>query len=143
MNQPKPQPSDDDWLRADQPGPPLTEVFQLRRLVLLGALAVALVLAVIVVGERPATTPLAKPAPVGSSSLTATPFFGLFPVFAYDADHRQVVLLNFRTQTWLWSNHQWVQAHSPVAPPGRIGAAVAWDPDMHAVLLFGGQASAY
>ena len=142
MNQPKPQPSDDDWLRADQPGPPLTEVFQRRRLILLGALAVALVLAVIVVGERPATTPLAKPAPVGSSSLTATPFFGLFPVFAYDADHRQVVLLNFRTQTWLWSNHQWVQAHPPVAPPGRISAAVAWDPDMHAVLLFGGQASA-
>jgi hypothetical protein len=141
MNQPKPQRSDDEWLRADQPGPPLTTLLRQRRGLILGALALALVLAVIVVGERPAT-PSAKPSPVGSSSLTATPFFGLFPVFAYDADQRQVVLLNFHRQTWLWSNHQWVQAHPPVAPQGRTGAAVAWDPDMHAVLLFGGQASA-
>ncbi|MDQ6712368.1 MAG: hypothetical protein M3Z28_04145, partial [Candidatus Dormibacteraeota bacterium] len=86
-------------------------------------------------------TSSAKPAPVASSSASGVPFFGLFPVFAYDAGHRQVVLLNFRAQTWLWSNHQWVLAHPTVAPPRRTGAAVAWDPDMKAVLLFGGQAS--
>jgi hypothetical protein len=135
------RPSEDEWLRADQQEPPATAFFRRRRGLFLGALALALVLAVIVVGQRPAR-PLTKPAPVGSSSPTSLPFFGLFPVFAYDAGHGQVVLLNFRAQTWLWSNNQWVQAHPPVAPPRRTGAAVAWDPDMHAVLLFGGQAYA-
>jgi hypothetical protein len=139
MSQNRPRPSEDEWLRADQPDAPLTALFQQRRRLVLGALALALLLVVIMVG-RPAT-PLAKPAPTGSSSPTGTPFFGLFPVFAYDAGHRQVVLLNFRSQTWLWSNDHWVQAHPPVAPPKRTGAAVAWDPAMREVLLFGGQAS--
>jgi hypothetical protein len=141
MNVRRPRPSDEEWLRADQPEPPVTAFFQQRRRLFLGALAVALVLMVVVVGGRPARPP-AKPASVGSSSLKGMPFFGLFPVFASDAGHEQVVLLNFRAQTWLWSNHQWVQAHPPNAPPGRTGAAVAWDPGMQAVLLFGGQASA-
>ena len=139
MNQPKPQRSDDEWLRADQPGPPLTQFFQRRRPVFLGALALALVVVVIVVGARTAA-PLAQPAAARPSSPTGLPFFGLFPVFAYDAGHRQIVLLNFRDQTWLWSNNQWTQAHPPVAPPRRTGAAFAWDPAMSAVLLFGGQA---
>jgi len=64
----------------------------------------------------------------------------LVPVFAYDADHAEVVLLDFHAQTWLWSNRQWTQAHPPLAPPRRTGAAAAWDPGLHAILLFGGQA---
>jgi hypothetical protein len=136
MNQQQPRLSDEEWLPADQPGPPL---FRQRRGLFLAALAVVLLFAVIVV-ERPAK-PSAKAAPAASSSSTGAPFFGLFPVFAYDAAHRQVVLLNFRAQTWLWSNHQWVQSHPPLAPARRTGAAVAWDPDMQAVLLFGGRAS--
>ena len=137
MNQQRQQPGDDDWLPADQREPPLTAFFRRRRPLFLGALALALVLAAVASGQGPAT-PLAKPAPTVSSLPS---FFGLFPVFAYDAGHRQVVLLNFRAETWLWSNHQWVQAHPPVAPPRRTVAAVAWDPDMREVLLFGGQAS--
>jgi hypothetical protein len=137
----RPWPSDDEWLRADQPEPPVTSFFRQRRRLFLGTLALALVVVVIVVGGRPAR-PSAKPASLASSSLTGMPFFGLFPVFAYDAGHGQVVLLNFRAQTWLWSNRQWVQAHPPVAPPARTGAAVAWDPGTREVLLFGGQASA-
>ena len=140
MDQQQPRPSDEEWLRADQPGPPLMASFQQRRRLFRGALVGARLLAAVVVAERPAN-PSAKAAPVGSPSPGSVPFFGLFPVFAGDADHRQVVLLNFRAQTWLWSNHRWVQALPPVAPPRRTGAAVAWDPDMHAVLLFGGQAS--
>ena len=139
MNQPRPQRSDDEWLRADQPGPPLTTLLRQRRGLILGALALALVLAVIVLAGRPAA-PLAKPATIAPSSPAGLPFFGFFPVFAYDAAHRQVALLNFRDQTWLWSNNQWTQAHPPVAPPRRTGAAFAWDPGMHEVLLFGGQA---
>jgi len=137
----RPRPSEDEWLHADQPGPPFTTRLRQRRGLILGALALALVLAAIVLGGRPAG-PLAKPAAIGPSSPTGIPFFGLFPVFAYDAGHREVVLVNFRAQTWLWSNHQWVQAHPSVEPQRRTGAAVAWDPDMHAVLLFGGRASA-
>jgi hypothetical protein len=136
----QPRPRDDEWLRADQPGPPLSVRLRQRRRLLFGALALALVLAVIAVAERPGA-PSANVTPSGSPSPTASPFFGLFPVFAYDAGHRQVVLLNFRGQTWLWSHRQWVLARPPVTPPSRTSAAVAWDPGMGAVLMFGGQAS--
>jgi hypothetical protein len=138
MSNKRARPSDDEWLRADQPGPPLRSLVQQRRGLVLGALVLALLLAIVVAG-RPAV-PLAKPAAIRSPAPTGTLFFGLFPVFAYDAGHRQIMLLNFRDQTWLWSNNQWAQARPPVAPPRRTGAAVAWDPGMHAVLLFGGQA---
>ena len=139
MNAHQPAPSDDEWLRADQPGPPLTALLRQRRGFLVGALALALALAIVLVAQRPAA-PSARAAPSGSPAPSGIPFFGLFPVFAYDADHQQVVLVNFRAQTWLWSNHQWTQAHPPVAPPRRTDAAVAWDPSLRAVLLFGGQA---
>ena len=139
MNAHQPVRSDDEWLRADQPGPPLTALLRQRRGFLVGALALALALAIVLVAQRPAA-PSARAAPGGSPAPSGIPFFGLFPVFAYDADHQQVVLVNFGAQTWLWSNHQWTQAHPLVAPPRRTGAAVAWDPSLRAVLLFGGQA---
>ena len=139
MNAYQPAPSDDEWLRADQPGPPLTALLRQRRGFLVGALALALALAIVLVAQRPAAPP-ARAAPGGSPAPSGIPFFGLFPVLAYDADHQQVVLVNFGAQTWLWSNHQWTQAHPLVAPPRRTGAAVAWDPSLRAVLLFGGQA---
>jgi len=139
MNAHQPVPGDDEWLRADQPGPPLTALLRQRRGFLVGALALALALAIVLVAQRPAA-PSARAAPSGSPAPSGIPFFGLFPVFAYDADHQQVVLVNFGAQTWLWSNHQWTQAHPLVAPPRRTGAAVAWDPSLRAVLLFGGQA---
>ncbi len=139
MNAHQPAPSDDEWLRADQPGPPLTALLRQRRGFLVGALALALALTIVLVAQRPAA-PSARAAPSGSPGPSGIPFFGLFPVLAYDADHQQVVLVNFSAQTWLWSNHQWTQAHPLVAPPRRTGAAVAWDPSLRAVLLFGGQA---
>src|SRR5437870_12260934 len=103
MNQDRPRPRDDEWLPADQPGPPLTTLLRQRRGLFLGTLALALGLAVIVLGERPAA-PLAKPAVMGSPSPTGMAFFGLFPVFAYDAGHLQVVLRNFGVTTGLWSH---------------------------------------
>src|SRR6266568_3517932 len=139
MNAHQPVRSDDEWLRADQPGPPLTALLRQRRGFLVGALALALALAIVLVAQRPAA-PSARAAPSGSPAPSGIPFFGLFPVFAYDADHQQVVLVNFGAQNWLWSNNQWTQAHPLVAPPRRTGAAVAWDPSLRAVLLFGGQA---
>ena len=139
MNAPQPRPSDEEWLRADQPGPPLTALLRQRRGLLLGALALALALAVALLAQRPAT-PTTEAVAGGSPSPSGIPFFGLVPVFAYDADHGEVVLLDFHAQTWLWSNRQWTPAHPPLAPPRRIGAAAAWDPGLHAILLFGGQA---
>ena len=140
MNAHQPVLSDDEWLPGDQPGPPLTALVRQRRGLVFGALAVALALAVVVVAQRPAAPPSARARPSGSPAPSGIPFFGLFPLFAFDPDHQQVVLLDFRAQTWLWSNHQWTQAHAPVTPPARTGAAVAWNPGLHAVLLFGGQA---
>src|SRR2546430_6758234 len=139
MNAPQPRPSDEEWLRADQPGPPLTALLRQRRGLLLGALALALALAVALLAHRPAP-PRTEAVAGGSPSPSGIPFFGLVPVFAYDADHREVVLLDFHAQPWLWSNRQWTQAHPPLAPPRRTGAAAAWDPGLHAILLFGGQA---
>src|SRR3984893_9327727 len=122
MEDNRPIPSEDEWLHADQPGPPLTTRLRQRRGLIVGALALALLLAVIVVGGRRAA-PLGKPAAAGPSSPTGLPFFGLFPVFAYDAGHRQVVLLNFRDQTWLWASNQWGQGHPSGGPPPRAGPA--------------------
>jgi hypothetical protein len=89
MKDNRPSPSDDEWLRADQPGPPLTTLVRQHRGLILGALALALLVRVIVFAGRPAA-PVASPATSGPSSPTGLPFFGLFPVFAYDVAHRQV-----------------------------------------------------
>src|ERR1700736_5212203 len=67
MSQNPPRPSEDEWLRADQRDAPLTALFQQGRRLVLGALALALLLVVIMVG-RPATPP-AKPAPAGAPEL--------------------------------------------------------------------------
>src|SRR5207302_10363533 len=114
MNAPQPRPSDEDWLRADQPGPPLTALLRQRRGLLLGALALALALAVALLAQRPAT-PTTEAVAGGSPSPSGIPFFGLVPVFAYDADHGEAVLLDFHARTWLWANHQCTQADPP--PP--------------------------
>lgn len=73
------------------------------------------------------------------SALTrGTPLLGLNPGLAYDPIHRQVVLFNQLGQTWLWSGSGWDEAHPSHSPSGRIGAAMAWDPRLNAMLLFGG-----
>jgi len=44
------------------------------------------------------------------------------------------------SKTWLWSGstQRWALARPAVAPPGRSGAALAYDPTSHDLLLFGG-----
>jgi hypothetical protein len=41
--------------------------------------------------------------------------------------------------TWLWDGHRWVLAQPIVSPPGRFGAAAAYDPRSGVVLLYGGR----
>src|SRR5207248_9964794 len=130
MNAPQPRPSDEEWLRADQPGPPLTALLRQRRGLLLGALALALALAVALLAQRPAT-PATEAVPGGLPSPSGIPFFGLVPVFAYDAAHGAVVLLDFHAQTRLWSNRQRTQARPPLAPQRRTGDAAPADPVLH------------
>jgi hypothetical protein len=79
------------------------------------------------------------PTNVEHSALTpGAPLLGLSPGLAYDPIHRQIVLFNQLGQTWLFSGSSWSEAHPSVSPSGRIGAAIAWDPKLNAMLLFGG-----
>jgi hypothetical protein len=41
--------------------------------------------------------------------------------------------------TWLWDGNQWSDIQPSVSPPGRFGAAAAYDPVTRQVLLFGGR----
>ncbi len=40
--------------------------------------------------------------------------------------------------TWLWDGHGWSQVKSPVSPPAREGAVMAYDPATKQVVMFGG-----
>jgi len=62
MNAHQPLRSDDEWLPADQPGPPLTALVRQRRGLVLGAL-MALAIAVVLVAQRPGGPPLASAHP--------------------------------------------------------------------------------
>jgi hypothetical protein len=57
-----------------------------------------------------------------------------------DPDTHQLVVFGgdlSLNQTWLWGTH-WTLAHPPISPSGRENAAIAYDPELHMVLLFGG-----
>jgi hypothetical protein len=41
--------------------------------------------------------------------------------------------------TWLWDGHRWSLAHPAISPPGRFGAAMAYDPLARVVVLYGGR----
>jgi hypothetical protein len=69
----------------------------------------------------------------------------------YDAAARQVVLFGGDTQnpntfaysgtlggTWLWNGTTWSEATPAASPSPRYGASLAYDPDLGAVVLFGG-----
>jgi hypothetical protein len=43
--------------------------------------------------------------------------------------------------TWTWKNGCWTQHHPASSPSPRQGAAMAWDPATHQLLLFGGGTS--
>jgi hypothetical protein len=126
-----------DWRSPDERNRPLTDHFREHPgHLLVGAAILALTVGVIItvrpfgqhqrpVAEHPALT-------------LGTPLLGLSPGLAYDPIHRQVVLFNQLGQTWLFSGSSWSEAHPSLSPSGRIGAAMAWDPKLNTMLLFGG-----
>jgi len=141
----------DDETPADPNGEPSTSpgqsfLGQLREHpgFLLSLLALILLVGITFVAVQPLSrhTPRSSLAtPSGSApppSATGVPYLGLNPALAYDPVHHQVVLLNQVGETWLWSGSRWTLTHSAVGPRGRYDAAMAWDPRLREVLLFGG-----
>ena len=70
---------------------------------------------------------------------------------AYDPASHQIVLVGGYTHdfnndtsaaptggTWLWNGTTWTQAVPSLSPSPRYGASLAYDPDLGAVVLFGG-----
>ncbi len=107
------------------------------------------------VGPLPALTPAA--AATGnwtniSGWLPSGPAARYYAASTYDAGADQVVLFGGRTvssslrDTWTFSNDSWAQQTPPVlnatnSPSARWGAVMAYDPSVHAVVLFGGTIS--
>jgi len=75
------------------------------------------------------------------------------PSIAYDTATQQVVLYGGEIvsdssnilqngaasgATWLWNGTTWAAAATPVNPPARYGASMAYDPDLGATVIFGG-----
>jgi hypothetical protein len=66
----------------------------------------------------------------------------------YDSDNNTVVLFGgvaadgrFSNDTWVWNGSSWIDfpASQTQAPPGLEMASMAFDPDLHELILFGGQ----
>lgn len=130
-------PGQDHWQDPDEPGRPFIEQLGEHRGFLLGTLVLALFIGMIFVAPRT----LSGRQPGGSTTASPSfgvPYFGLDPAFAYDPARHQVVLLNHLGETWIWSRRGWTMARPIVSPRGRIDAAMAWDPKLGAVLMFGG-----
>jgi hypothetical protein len=79
------------------------------------------------------------------------PSLGDFPAMAYDAQDHYVILFGgsiwnssarvsaVSNVTWKFANGTWSMIATPLAPPVRSGASIAYDPAIGAVILFGGQ----
>jgi hypothetical protein len=139
MEQDEGTPEPGNWRDPDQPGPPLLEQLREHPRIFLSAAALVLLVGIIIVAARP----LSRGTTGGSAAPSSTPtpgppLLGLSPGLAYDPVHRQAVLFNNLGQTWLFSGSTWTAAHPRRSPAGRIGAAMAWDPKLRAVLLYGG-----
>jgi len=134
--------SHDEWLPFDQPAPGL--LHQLRRQSPIRPTLVALALVVLAtVAISPGRMSNAQGVAVTSSTANG-PLLGFGPALAYDAKHRQVVLLNQAGQTWIWANRSWTLAHPADSPPTGLEVA-AWDPAIGKVVLVGvvGEASEF
>jgi hypothetical protein len=125
------------WRSPDQRDRPLSDHLREHPGHLLVGGAILAVIVGVIITVRPFAQ---RPTPVAEHpALTpGTPLLGLSPGLAYDPLHRQVVLFNQLGQTWLFSGSTWSEAHPTVSPSGRIDAAMAWDPKLNAMLLFGG-----
>jgi hypothetical protein len=131
-------PVPENWRDPNELGPPLLVQLREHRGFVLSALALILFVGITFVAVRPLSGHAPSGSVAPSPSVRGVPFFGLDPGLAYDPMHHQVVLFNYLGETWLWSGNRWTAAHPRVSPHGRGDAAMAWDPKLGEVLLFGG-----
>jgi hypothetical protein len=107
-------------------------------LALAGAIAVAAVAGFVISRSQSRsddTAPVSSPGPAVDGPFSTNGYS-----VANDPDTDQLVVFGgdlSLNQTWLWRTH-WTLAHPPISPSGRENAAIAYDPDLHMVLLFGG-----
>ena len=107
---------------------------------------VALVLVVVGCGSTSAAT--TTPSPSAASAASPSPVLNLWPrstALAYDSTHGYVMLFGGRlnrgalmNDTWIRQGGRWMQLHPAASPPAREGAVLVDEPEMRAVLLFGG-----
>jgi hypothetical protein len=87
-------------------------------------------------------TAAVRSVPPGSTSAFEGPLTGLDFSVADDLATRQVVLfggIDSADTTWLWDGDGgWSAANPRASPPGRSGAAAAYDPLTQDVMLYGG-----
>src|SRR5437588_4973476 len=93
--------------------------------------------------QRPPQPPVSAPLPSPSPTPVAHgPVSGFGYSLVDDAAAQQVVFfggIDSYEQTWLWDGGRWKLAAPRSHPPGRFGAAAAYDPVTTDVLLFGGR----
>jgi hypothetical protein len=86
------------------------------------------------------TSPTVPPTPVPGGPVLG---FG-FSVADDPATHFVILFggIDSYAATWLWDGNQWTLVRPAVSPPGRFGAAAAYDPVARQVMLFGGRLGA-
>jgi hypothetical protein len=109
--------------------------------VLVGGLAAACAIALVLTGSRPADayfqlqwsqTATGGPAARSFATLALDPL-GVDVLFGGSVDGTTAV-----ADTWQYSRGYWIQAAPQTSPPGRVGAVMAFDPDLQRTILFGG-----
>ncbi len=102
--------------------------------------------AVVASVQRPPASP-PQPTPFRVPTFPPTPVPSV-PVLGFGfsavddpAIHRVIVFggVDSYDTTWLWDGRRWTLARPRSSPPGRFGAAIAYDPATRMVMLFGGR----
>jgi hypothetical protein len=97
------------------------------------------------IATAPPSTPTPTPYPFRTGAPTPVPggpVLGVGFSMASDPAIRRVVVfggIDSYDTTWLWDGTHWSLARRSVSPPGRYGAAAAYDPATRLVMLFGGR----
>jgi hypothetical protein len=109
---------------------------------MVGVAAVAVVVVAITAGSGEKSAAPPRPSAPVESPAPNQPLSGFGFSAVEDPSAHQLVLfggVDSYDTTWLWDGHRWALAHPPVNPPGRFGAAAAYDPLTRVVMLYGGR----
>jgi hypothetical protein len=79
--------------------------------------------------------PAASPPALAGVSMTYDPVRDEVVLFGGERDDAHSTLSD---ETWVWDGATWVERHPATTPPARSRAAMAFDPELGAVVMFGG-----